>query len=289
MIDIFPREYSSPDYLGLNPDLSNEDLESHWSNYGWKENRLGQFILTRNHLKGILDRKWSYLEIGPYGRPFIDKNTFDVKYFDVLNQEELRIKSIPEKDHHENNIPYIDYVHEFGDLCVVTEKFDCVFSSHCIEHQPNILSHLKKVSNILRDKGVYICIIPNYKYCFDRYKPCSTLIDVIEAHLWIDKNHSQRNILLQKYYCTHNNPALHWESKSGRIDAESINVNDLVNSLLTPEEKYTDCHAWFFDEQNFSSIFMNQHIIEMSGLELKRCYQTPFNSNEFIAIFEKKI
>lgn len=144
MLIQFPREYSSSEYINLNPDLACEELEPHWNSHGWKENRPGQFILTRNHLKGILDRKISYLEIGPYGRPYINRAIFNVKYFDVLSQEELKIKSLSDNDHEEKNIPYIDYVHPFGDLSIVDEKFNCAFSSHCIEHQPDILDHLKK-------------------------------------------------------------------------------------------------------------------------------------------------
>lgn len=288
MLIQFPREYSSFDYINLNPDLASEELESHWNSHGWKEKRQGQFILTRNHLKGILDRKISYLEIGPYGRPYINRDIFNVKYFDVLSQEDLKIKSFSDPDHDENNIPYIDFVHPFGDLSTINEKFDCVFSSHCIEHQPNILDHLKKVSDLLSVDGIYICIIPNYKYCFDRHKPHSTLIDVLEANLWSDQNHSQKNILLHKYYSTHNDPALHWQSTSGRIEVEKINVNEVVENLMAPQDKYVDCHAWFFDEDNFRSIFKNPGIFELAALTLERCYQTPINSHEFIAIFQKK-
>lgn len=113
------------------------------------------------------------------------------------------------------------------------------------------------------------------------------MIDVLEANLWSDQKHSQKNILLHKYYSTHNDPALHWQSISGRIEAENINIDQIVENLIAPKDKYVDCHAWFFDEQNFSSIFKNPFISKIIGLNIKRCYQTPVNCHEFIAIFQK--
>ena len=287
MLSNFPREYSSFEYIQKNPDLSEEELELHWNSHGWKEDRLGQFVLTRSHLKGILDRHIKYLEIGPYGRPFLTRDMFNVKYFDVLSQDDLKTKSRSDSDHDEKNIPLIDYIDPFGDLSIINEKFDSVFSSHCIEHQPSILSHLKGVSNLLNDGGIYICIIPNYRYCFDRHKPPSTIIDVIEAYLWADKNHSHKNILLHRYYSAHNNPILHWEGNSNRVSVENVNVNEVIEFLTSPQDGYIDCHAWFFDENIFSSIFKNPDIAQLIGLNLGRCYQTPINSHEFIAIFQK--
>lgn len=283
----FPPEYLSLKYLTLNQDLITEDLKTHWNDCGWKEKRSGQFVLNREFLAAILDRNLRYLEIGPYGRPFLNKNFFDVMYFDVLDQESLKEKSKLDLDHKEENIPFIDFVDPFGDLSIIKEKFDCAFSSHCIEHQPDILGHLKKVSELIETSGLYITIIPNYKYCFDKFKPQSTLIDVMEAYLLSRKIHSQKNILLQQYYSTHNDATLHWAENSGRIKEEEIPVNNVIESIGQVKSEYTDCHAWFFDEDIFMSIFKNPCIEKIIGLKLQRCYITPPNSHEFIAIFQK--
>ena len=42
-----------------------------------------------------------------------------------------------------SKVPDIHYHHPNGDLSIIDSKFDAIFSSHCIEHTPDIVSHLK--------------------------------------------------------------------------------------------------------------------------------------------------
>ena len=84
----------------------------------------------------------SILEIGPFFNPVcVGEN---VAYFDILNQEELRARAM-EIGYKEaiNRIPFINYVSPVGDLNIIHKKFDAIISCHAIEHQLDLIAHLR--------------------------------------------------------------------------------------------------------------------------------------------------
>ena len=113
------------------------------------------------------------LEIAPLDSPFVKTaNTF---YFDVLPKEDLQKKAI-KLGRDPSKVPDIHFHHPNGDLSIIGLKFDAIFSSHCIEHTPDIVSHLKMVSRLLNDNGEYFLFVPDKKYTFDYFKPVSQAI-----------------------------------------------------------------------------------------------------------------
>ena len=56
-------------------------------------------------------------------------------------------------------------------------------SSHCIEHQVELVRHLKlkAVSRLLSPLGVYLMLVPDYCFCFDHFQTASTSIDCVLA------------------------------------------------------------------------------------------------------------
>ena len=54
-------------------------------------------------------------------------------------------------------------------------------SSHCIEHQIELVRHLKAVSRLLSPLGVYLMLVPDCCFCFDHFQTASTSIDCVLA------------------------------------------------------------------------------------------------------------
>ena len=121
----------------------------------------------------------SVLEIGPFHAPALSGP--GVAYFDLQPTDAL-IARVRDYGLPTSRVPKIDYSEPTGDLSVIDRRFDAVFSSHCIEHQPSLIRHLTQVSNVLHPGGAYYLIVPDKRYCFDHYLPLSTLGGVIEAH-----------------------------------------------------------------------------------------------------------
>ena len=120
-------------------------------------------------------RNKKVLEIGPFLKPFIRGD--NVKYLDVMNLDDLKERAKKINFHYNPNyIPsQIDYVISNEDYSVINEKFDAVFSSHLIEHQVDLIHHLQQVEGLLEENDSYFLCIPDKRYCFDHFKPCTPI------------------------------------------------------------------------------------------------------------------
>jgi predicted SAM-dependent methyltransferase len=229
------------------------------------------------------------LEIGPFDQPIV-RGT-QVKYFDVMDQQAL-IKRAGACARNQDGCPYIDYVSDRGDLSVITnEKFDSVISSHCIEHQPDLIRHLNQVFDILHPGGRYFVIIPDKRFIFDYYVAVTRVSEVIAAHVEAREVHTAASIITHFAESTHNKPLRHWLGFHRPLRGTPAYVERLRAALeLTSvsQADYVDVHSWFFTPRSFLLIMRTLSEAQMIGLSIERVYGTPFGSNEFFAVLQKK-
>lgn len=63
----------------------------------------------------------------------------------------------------------------------INKKYDFIVTSHVIEHIANPIKAIKLWSeNLLNDGGYILSIIPDYKECFDRKRPLTTIEHLIK-------------------------------------------------------------------------------------------------------------
>ena len=115
---IFPINFDINLYKNNNKDLQNmndNDIIEHYRKYGKNEGRICCKIFNRDTFRQCIPTNYKCLEIGPFDCPVLmGKN---VKYFDILNQEELQKRSLEHKRSILiKNIPIIDYVDKEGNL-----------------------------------------------------------------------------------------------------------------------------------------------------------------------------
>ncbi len=79
-----------------------------------------------------------------------------------------------------------------------------VFSSHNIEHQPCLITHLAEVASLMRTGGWFLLAIPDKRYCFDHLLPESTITDVLEPFLSGRRDHAVRSLVQGRMMHTHN-------------------------------------------------------------------------------------
>lgn len=183
----FPPELDLNHYKKSYPELNNfpdEVLEEHARRFAFEQGRSTCIYDRREYLQVMLQNQiyrnsLRALEISPWDRPFLRGE--NVKYFGVEDAESLR-KSADSASRHFNNVPEeIHFVSPTGDLGIVDEMFDIVFSSHVVEHCPDLIAHFQNVAKILNAGGLYVLIVPDKRYCFDYYHAESTLSEVIDA------------------------------------------------------------------------------------------------------------
>lgn len=287
-----PEVFEVSSYVAFNSDLvnlSNDELVSHYYHFGKNEGRIGSSIHSRASFMQALKELTSnsILEIGPFNRPLITGE--NVKYFEVLNKSQLAIRA-SEQGLDPLTIPDIHYVDEFGDLSSVGDKFTAAASSHCIEHQPDLVSHLSQVSNLLNSNGYYFLVIPDKRFCFDHYIPETSVGEIISNHLEKRTNHTLTNVLKHKLETTHNDPVRHWDGDHG-IQSYKLNLETVLiqSSKFHDESKtsYVDVHSMFFTPESFSSVMRELLELKLTDFTVERVYQTVKNDLEFFAILRK--
>ncbi|CAA9495767.1 MAG: hypothetical protein AVDCRST_MAG91-798 [uncultured Sphingomonadaceae bacterium] len=225
------------------------------------------------------------LEIGPLNNPGLTGP--GVRYFDVLDQSALRAHAI-EEGLDPAGCPEIHFVSPVGDLGVVDRTFANVYSSHAIEHQPDLVAHLQGVERILRRNGRYFLAVPDKRFCFDHFNPETSLEDVLAAYRVGRHVHSAASVREARLNTTHNDPLRHWLKLHGKPGFFSVPANVVHEDMAKADAgEYLDVHAWKFTPHGFASIVRNLVDMGIINLEFSEVYDTGFGELEFFAVLRK--
>jgi len=286
----FPEEFDPRFYRASYRDLgrmSDNELRHHYDQYGMAEGRLASSAAHRRGLTALIPPGASVLEIGPFCNPAVKGE--NVRYFDILNRQEL-ITRAKRTGLAFAECPRIDYVSPAGDLSIVGDTFDFVVACHSLEHQPDLVGHLKEVERILNERGAYLIVVPDKRYCLDFFLAESTIADVIDAHAQRLTVHSLRSVVEHRALITHNEAKAHWLGEHGAPRAR-IDGGASIRAALAEHEAangaYIDVHAWKFTPRSFRTLLSDVRNLNYTGLEPVRVYDPVLNSSEFCAILRK--
>jgi SAM-dependent methyltransferase len=268
--------------------LSDRKLRAHWRTYGRGEGRVASKAAYRENFLTLVEKANSILEIGPFSRPAVEGP--NVKYFDLFNSEELSARAHA-VGYTIKAMPKIDFVSPMGDLSIVDERFSAIVSSHCIEHQPDLIRHLQNVSAILDEDGSYFVIIPDKRYCFDHFIEPSKITQVLDAFKERRTTHSLAAVINQIAITTHNDSMRHWRgahSDPGYLDSISVRSAAAEKRYAEANGEYIDVHAWQFTPTNFRFIIQRLFDMGLTDLNPERVYETPCPRDEFTAVLKKR-
>jgi SAM-dependent methyltransferase len=265
--------------------LSDGDLVEHFRLFGEAEGRQANRLTTRGDFVGLIPHDVDALEIGPFFQPLLTGP--NVRFFDVLSQADLttRARAIGEV---QTNAPVIDFVSPTGDLSIVDQSFSYVLSSHCLEHQPDMIAHLKQVERILQPGGQYFILVPDKRYCFDAFISESTIAEVLDAHHARRQTHLLKSVIEHRALTTHNDSARHWVGDHGpRFQNHAARVEGAIREYEAANGAYIDVHAWYLTPGNASSLMTTLRYLGYINLELERVYPSRRPANEFWMVLRK--
>ena len=274
----------------LHDDLAHVEPDVAYNHYliaGRDEGRIATPGAVRGGLIASIPVDATILEIGPFTRPvFWGPN---VRYFDVLDRQGLIARAKSENFPIERAVE-VDYVSPIGDLSILPAQcFDYVFSSHAIEHQPDLISHLYHVARALKPGGSYGVVAPDKRFCFDHFADASSMEDVMQAHAERRSIHSMHNVLHYHAVTTHNDPMRHWEGDhtDPRADEYEARAEYASKKFEAANGSYMDVHAWFFTPDVFRTVMNQLYDQHMTDLKPTHVYDTPYGAGEFCAILQK--
>jgi hypothetical protein len=278
-----------------NTDLAGFDEKAathHYEGFGRDEGRVCGAIDGRGTFLGLIPPSASLLEIGPFCTPGFTSHTHRVRYLDAFPTEELRRIVGGLSWGKPDLVPEIDYVWRGEPYAqLIGERFDAVFSSHNIEHQPCLVTHLRDVASVLKPGRRMFLIISDRRYCFNYYLAESTIAEVLDAFLDNRRRqHSARSILEHRLLLTHNEAEPHWNGDHGpdprRAAPDGDTVRRIIENLKTlpARDGYVDTHAWQFVPDSFAQLIGTLNAAGLTPFEVERVYPTLRLSNEFFAV-----
>lgn len=298
----FPPAFDVNYYRATYPELkiySDAAVTKHYEKYAEEQGRTCCLYDIADNLKSLINEAIknypiSVLELGPFDNPSCiakEEGYGQVKYFDVLDSDELKIRAEKLNRPFKNVPSKIDYVSPTGDLSIVDEKFDVVFSCHSIEHQMNLIKHLNIVESLLKDQGLYVLIIPDKRYCYDHYIPETLITEIIDNYVNNIEFRSLNHVLQEHFIKAQNSAFNHWIGEHGDFEEKltSDKLSEVVKQYLEDrkEGKYIDVHSLRFTPRSFGNIIDILNELKLIRLQNYRLCHTIWGRLEFTAILRK--
>lgn len=283
-----PPEFSGDTLRARYDDLRPYDdavLRVHFDTYGRREGRVASEASLRENLIGLIDPASKILEIGPFCQPVFAGPS--VRYLDVMDAESLKVRATEIGMDISRAPAEIHYTNGLGPAAGA--DFDIIFSSHNIEHQPDLIGHLNQAAAALSETGLYVMLIPDKRFCFDHFLPETTVAEVVEAHVQRRTVHAPRHVIEHIAFTCHNDTAEHWKGDHGvRPDGTDGRLPGAIARIEQAAGGYIDVHAWKLTPVVLREIMTALNQFRLVNMEPVRIYDTPYGRNEFGVVLRRR-
>jgi SAM-dependent methyltransferase len=243
------------------------------------------------------------LEIGPYVNPLFPKcEGWNVISNDVFSYDELITKAKGDDNLDDEaiaRIESVDHVGEptriFNSSSELDEKVDYVISSHNLEHIPNPLKFLNTCEKVLKNEGLLILALPDYRCCWDRFRPLTCCGDWLQAYYEDRSKPTAKQIFVQNsMHCRWNdNGTLRPTMPLATNTKELVPLETLGNAYEQfvanfkkgASLEYVDTHCWTFTPDSFSLILLDLFFLKLTKLSIREIESR--NGSEFLVKLEK--
>lgn len=239
----------------------------------WVPGKHEDYRLNRTEvLRRRIDKHALGLEIGPSHNPVASKREgYRVRVLDHLDQRDLieKYKDDPSVD--TSRIEEVDFVwrgEPFSALVNQSERFSWIMASHVVEHVPDLVRFLNECDAVMEPGGVLTLAVPDKRFCFDHFRPHSSLGMVVDAHLSGSTRPSPGTVLDFYLNYVRRNGRDGWNAGDpGRLQF----VFDLRKSMEMMSRSqggnYVDVHQWCFTPSSFRLLIGDLHRMGLIQLQ----------------------
>lgn len=243
----------------------------------------------RNYVKKYLDiSKIKVLEIGASNAPTFQKNDGNIFFMDWFSREELYKEFEHSKPERAEKLVDVDFVikdNKFSNH--IHEQFDLIIANHVVEHIPDLIRWFAQINKILKPDGALFLAIPHKEYTFDKIRPLSTVINLLECY---DKKLTKPT-LYQIFEAIHlyrpikakdiwNNEYQHLLKKS------RFTITDSMRRAIkeTTNKPYVDVHCHIFTTESWALLMRELRQLDKLSFEISLTNDVYFGGNEFFCM-----
>ena len=223
------------------------------------------------------------LEIGPSYSPLVPKSSgARVETLDHATRDELRDKyrgygldaalldRIETVDHLWHGGALIDAVPERG-------AYDYIVASHFIEHTVDFIGFLQDCEALLNDGGRLALVVPDKRYCFDRFQPITSIGTIVDAHHRPTSFHPAGSLLDHQAYASKRDEAIAWSAGDRAalaLQFPNLEGADEVIAQGLKQDAYSDIHRWKFTPSSFRLLIHDLHALGYHNMQLVGWHDT---------------
>lgn len=237
----------------------------------------------RDHVFATASRDGVFLEIGPaHNGTLARRDGFDTRSVDYLDREGLVDKYKEFEQYDPEDIEEVDYVLEAGAPFsqAIEERFDVVLASHVLEHTTSLIDFVNECGALLKPGGELALIVPDHRFCFDRFRERSSLARVIDASLNPPSVHTVGTLADFTLNAVRHRGSGSWApghlGKYSRIhDFEAAQANMAKATGPT----YIDVHNWIFSPHHLRLLL--QDLADLGLISLRESHFHRTIGHEF--------
>lgn len=229
-----------------------------------------------------LDKSSFGLELGPSHRPIAAKRDgFNVRTLDHLSREGL-VAKYEQHGVDLNAIENVDYIwngEPYRELVGDSVYFDWIIASHLVEHTPDLIAFLADCSEVLNPDGFLALTVPDKRYCFDRFRPRTSLANIVDAHEHKRKIHSAGTAAEYFMNVVSRGEKIAWTpAEQGGYDfVHSVREASTAMKAIIEQGAYLDLHAWVFTPSSFRLMIEDLHSLGLSPFREASFQDTTIN------------
>lgn len=206
--------------------------------------------IRRRHVLAGSGPSPSVLEIGPAHNAILPKrNGFATRTVDYLDRAGLIEKYKVHTQYSADDIEEVDYVLQPGAAMAtsITERFDLVLASHVIEHTTSLVDFLNECARLLRPGGVLALVVPDSRFCFDRFRQRSAIGALIDASSDPRSVHSVGTLTEFALYSVRHRGTTSWAPGHRGDYTFAQDDEDRTRIIASASSgSYVDVHRWVF-------------------------------------------
>jgi len=212
-------------------------------------------------------RSANVLEIGPAHNAILPKRDgFRTKTVDYIDREGLVEKYREFPQYSPDDIEEVDYVIPAGSSMsdVIDDRFDLVLASHVLEHSLSLIDFVNDCTRLLAPDGVLSLVIPDHRYCFDRFRERSSLGRVIDASLAPPSVHTVGTMTEFTLNAVKHRGSSSWAAgHKGTYQFVHGLDEARTNAARAEGDSYIDVHNWVFSPNHLRLML---HDLDVLGL-----------------------
>jgi len=201
------------------------------------------------------------LEIGPAHNAILPKRDgFHTRTVDYIDRDGLVEKYREFTQYSPDDIEDVDYVIPAGASMsdVIHDRFDLVLASHVLEHSISLIDFVNDCANLLAPSGVLSLVVPDHRYCFDRFRERSSIGRVIDTSINAPRVHTVGTMTEFALNAVRHRGTTSWSAgHPGRYRF----VHDLdavkANAERARSDAYIDVHNWVFTPNHLRLLFQD--------------------------------